>query len=322
MPPRDQCRLGIPVAPMPGESTMSLILRAFQANGVEYEEGMRWMGLDRRQALGDGDVAALAWALHADTEDVRSRMTLLEWRGGGRWVHLAGQRLCRWVAPTSMLAKVCPACLRETGFARTAWLTRAIPACRRHGYSLVQECAGCGRSIRWSRPGLRICRCGRFFKPVGQDGPTEPELRIWLEWAEAVFQGDGAAAQEDSRRLPPLLHDMTLDGAYRLVEAFGLLEQPGAPVRNVRHSSARLSEVGAVLTRGLRRLFEVGRAESIGPKSFDDVHLPVLAELAEGPAAEGDGQRAAWLLDLHRAMRPSGVRRVGARPRRQMPLFL
>jgi hypothetical protein len=172
------------------------------------------------------------------------------------------------------------------------------------------------------RPGLRICRCGRFFKPAGQDGPTEPELRIWLEWAEAIFQGDAAAAQQASRRLPPLLHDMTLDGAYRLVEAFGLLERPGAPVRNVRHSSARLFEVGAVLTRGLRRLFEVGRAENVEPQSFGDVHLPVLAELAEDPAAETDGHRAAWLLDLHRAMRPSGVRRVGARPRRQMPLFL
>lgn len=119
----------------------------------------------------------------------------------------------------------------------------------------MQECAGCGRAIRWAGPRLRICRCGRFFKPVGQDGPTETELSVWLKWAETVFQSDAAAAQQASRQLPPLLHDMTLDGPYRLVEAFGLLEQPGAPVRNVRHSSARLSEDGAVLTRGLRRLF-------------------------------------------------------------------
>lgn len=322
MPPRDLGRLGVTVALQPGESAMSFVLRAFQANGVEYEEGMRWMGLDRRQSLGDGDVAVLAWALHADADDVRSRLALLEWRGGGRWVHLAGQRLSRWVAPTSMIAKVCPVCLRETGFAQIAWMTRAVPACCRHGYSFLQACAGCGRPIRWARPALRICRCGQFLKPAGEAKSLEPELAVWLRWVEAVLQVDAAAARGAMRELPPLLHDLTLDGAFRLVEAFGLLEQPGDPVRNVRHSAASLAEVGGVLVRGLRRLFELRRAEAVAPHTFDAVHLPVLGELADDSAAETDGQRAAWLLDIHRAARSSGVRRVGARPRRQMPLFL
>ncbi|MCU7374878.1 TniQ family protein [Paucibacter sp. O1-1] len=142
-------------------------------------------------------------------------------------MHLAGQRLSRWVAPTSMLAKVCPACLRETGFARIPWMTRAVPACRRHGYSLLQDCAACGRPIRWSRPAVRICRCGRFFKTADKSKPLEAELSNWLQWVEAVLQGDATAARGAMAELPPLLHDLTLDGAYRLVEAFGLLEEPG-----------------------------------------------------------------------------------------------
>lgn len=322
MPLRDHCRLALSVAPQPGESAMSLMLRAFQANGVGYEEGMRWMGVDRRQALGDADVATLAWALHADVDDVRSRLVQLEWRGGSRWVHLAGQRLSRWVAPTSMLAKVCPACLRERGFARIAWMTRAAPACAGHGYSLIQHCNACGRHISWARPAVRICRCGRFFKVADEGRPLEPELHIWLNWVDAVLQADAAPARDAMNRLPPLLHDLTLDGAYRLVEAFGLLAAPGDPVRNVRHSSASLTEVGGVLVRGLRRLMDLGRAETVAPQAFDVVHLPVLGELADEPATEADGLRAAWLLDIHRAARPSGFRRVGARPRRQMPLFV
>lgn len=301
---------------------MSWLLRAFQANGVQYEEGMRWLGLDRRTGLSDSDVVAVAWALHADADEVRGRMTLLESRAGGRWVHLAGHRLCRWVAPTTMMAKLCPLCLRETGFARIGWLTRAVPACWRHGCSLVQACAVCSRKIQWARPGLRICRCGRFFKPLDEVGSLEPELIAWLEWVEAVLCGDAGVARSASLRLPPLLQDMTVDGAYRMVEAFGLLERPGAPVRAVRHSSVGLSVVGAMLTRGLRRLSEVDRAEGITPQAFENVHLPVLTELAEEPAADVDGRRAAWLLDVYRAMRPSGMRRVGSRPRRQMPLFL
>lgn len=322
MQPLERGRLGIAVAPQPGESAMSLMLRAFQANGVGYEEGMRWMGLDRRQALGEGDAATLAWALHAGAEDVRSRMVLLEWRGGGRWVHLAGQRLSRWVAPTAMLAKVCPSCLRECGFARITWMTRAAPACCRHGYSLLRSCGACGKPVRWDRPAVRICRCGRFFKAPEMTKPLEAELRAWLWWVEAVLQGDSAAARETMDELPPLLRDLTLDGAYRLVEAFGLLKAPGDPVRALRHSSASLGEVGEMVVRGLRRLSCVGRADDVEKLPFDAAHLPVLVELAEAPASDADGQRAAWLLDVYRAARPAGVRLVGARPRRQLPLFL
>lgn len=318
----EQGRLGLSIPPKPGESAMSLMLRAFQANGVGYDEGVRWMGLNRRQALGDAEVAALAWALHADVDDMRRRLVLLEWRGGGRWVHLAGQRLSRWVAPTSMLAKVCPACLRETGFAHIGWMTRAVPACCRHGYSLLQQCSDCGRAIRWARPAVRVCTCGRFFKPAGDVKPLEPELRAWLDWVEAVLQGGLPQARDAMNDLPPLLRDLTLDGAFRLVEAFGLLEKPGDPVRNTRHAAASLSDVCAVLVRGMKRLHCAGEAQRLELEVFDFVHLPLLRELVDDPAADTDAHRAAWLLDVYRANRPSGVRRVGARPRRQMPLFL
>lgn len=321
MPAHDRDRLGVSITPKPGESAMSLVLRAFQANGVPYDEGMRWLGMDRRQALGDGDVAALAWALQAEADDVRERLVLLESRGD-RWVHLAGQRLSRWIAPTSMTAKVCPACLGEAGCARIAWMTRAAPACYRHGYSLLQRCSDCGRPVRWARPALRICRCGRFFKSAGDSKPLESELCSWLRWTEAVLHGDAPAVQDAMFKLPPMLRDVTLDGAYRLVEAFGLLSEPGDPIRDVRHSSAGLTEVGGVLARGLRRLTAIGRAEDLATETFDAVHLPILRELADNPAAEADGQRAAWLLDVHRAGRLSGVGHVGTRPRRQMPLFL
>lgn len=322
MQPHESGRLAVSVAPMHDESALSLTLRALQANGIGYEQGMHWMGLDRRLALGSRDVAVLAWALHAEADDVRKRLVLLEWGGGGRWVHLGSQRLSRWVAPTTMIAKVCPECLREAGYARICWMTRAMPACPRHGYSLIQACTSCGRPIRWARPALRICRCGRFFKPAGPGRPLEPELSAWLTWAEAVLQEDARTTQTAICKLPPLLHDLTLDGAFRMVEAFGLLREVGDPVRNVRHSSTKLPEVGSVLVRGLRRLSDIGWADNIAPESFDLVHLPILNELVDASASEPDSRRAAWLLDIHRATRSSGMHRVGTRPRRQMPLFL
>lgn len=322
MPPRDPLRLGVSVAPKPGESGMSLLLRAFQANGVDYQHGMRWLGLDRRRGIGEHDVGWLAWALNVDADDLKSRLAVLEWRGGGRWVHLGNQRLSRWIAPTTMMAKLCPVCLRETGIAEIAWMTRLAPACVRHGVRLIQQCGNCGKPIRWTRPGLQVCVCGRFFKPSSSFDSAPPHVLAWLAWAQSVLQGDAAAAEVALMRLPSLLHGMSLDGAYRMVEAFGLLQVASTPVRELRHGAASLEVVGAVLGRGLERLAVFAGPDDASCLPFDVVHLPIVRELAETPACDADGQRAAWLLDLHRAARPSGVRRVGARPRRQLPLFL
>jgi hypothetical protein len=301
---------------------MGLLLRAFQANAVGYDEGMRWLGLDRRRPIGDADVAGLAWALNVDADDLRRRLVVLEWRGGGRWVHLAGQRLSRWIAPTCMTAKLCPLCLRESGLARMVWMTRAAPACSRHGYSLLQKCESCGKPIRWARPGVSICRCGRFYKAVAVPEAVQPELQPWLKWAEAVIEGDALSADDAAKELPALTRSMSLDGAYRLIEAFGLLDAPADPVREVRHSSASLRTGGAVIARGLRRLGSAASADDVDGLPFDLVHLPTVRELADTPACEADGLRAAWLLDVYRAAHPSGIRRVGARPKRQLPLFL
>jgi hypothetical protein len=307
---------------MSDESALSLVLRTFHANAVDYEEGMRWMGLDRRNALSERDVIALAWGVQADVDDLRKRLVLLESTGGGRWVHLAGQRISRWIAPTTMQAKLCPVCLRETGFARIGWLIRAVPACLRHGHSITKTCTSCGGPIRWVRPAVHVCQCGRFFKPVKDVEQLEPELLPWLRWTEALLRDDASSAAVATTELPVLLHDLSLDGAYRLVEAFGLLDRPGASVRDVRHGSTSLSAISEMLVRGIRRLSSVASAEDARRMDFSAVHLPVLRELAESPASDGDGRRAAWLLDLHRTAQRTDVARVGARPRGQLPLFL
>ena len=85
-------------------------------------------GLGPRQAIGEARSPPGLGASYRLPE-IRSRIALLEGRSAGRWVQLAGQRLSRWIAPTTMLAKLCPACLRETGYARVEWLIRAVPAC-------------------------------------------------------------------------------------------------------------------------------------------------------------------------------------------------
>jgi len=77
-----------------------------------------------------------------------------------------------------------------------------------------------------------------------------------------------------------------------------------------------------VIVRGMRRMLDMGLALDVVPERFDVVHLPVLRELVDEPASDADSQRAAWLLDVHRATHPLGTHRVGTRPRRQLPLFL
>ena len=69
-------------------------------DGIGPEAGY-WRGRGRRLGLG------------ASASRRSKPIALLEGRSAGRWVQLAGQRLSRWIAPTTMLRKdVRPACAK------------------------------------------------------------------------------------------------------------------------------------------------------------------------------------------------------------------
>ena len=61
-------------------------------------------------------------------------------------------------------SKVCPHCLSTANYSRSIWDCSLLMACPHHKCLLLLKCTSCKQAIKWSRPGVQICRCGFDFR--------------------------------------------------------------------------------------------------------------------------------------------------------------
>ena len=301
------------------ESGLGFALRALRANGIAFEQGIQWLGLERHRPLDTAVARRIAWSLNVDADEFGSRVVTRDPAAGQGWVRYAGMRFRRHVATNRLYAKVCPQCLREHGITRLSWQLRATVGCFRHGYSLIWSCPHCGQAIGWDRPDVDVCRCGRHIKP--QDAPpVERAVQSWLCWLEAALSGDNAVLV--SEPLPPALLHLSLDGAFGIVEALGICAAPGRSVRAALSNCKTLPELGAVVHRGLERLRAIEADAGVLMRCAEVVNHPALARLATDGSTDEDRALAWWLLQGMRSGVDHGNTRAGGRPRGQLPLFI
>jgi hypothetical protein len=310
-------RLPVRMDLAPAESGLGFALRALRANGVAFDRGMQWLGLERHRPMDHRTVLRIAWSLNVDPGQLGKRLVTQDGSRAG-WVRFAGMRFRRQVATNKLYAKVCPQCLREHGVAKLSWQLRAAVGCAQHGYSLIWLCPHCGQSIGWSRPDVDICRCGRHFK-IEPAAPLEPEVQAWQNWLEAALAN---VVPPEPVALPVAMLHLSIDGAFRIVEALGLCAGPGTSVRNALAGCKTPRGLGVVVQRGLQRL-KVIEADAGAPMRLSEVaNQQALAQIAADAAAEEDRRLAWWLIQSMRSGVDPGPTRAGTRPRGQLPLFI
>lgn len=304
------------------ESGLSFALRALRANGVDFDRGMQWLNLQRDKPVDRGTVRQAAWALNVDADAWGQRIVTQD-PGGKGWVRLAGQRIRRHVATTRYYAKLCPQCVREHGIARLSWLLRAAVGCPWHGYSLVSSCSRCGQAIGWDRPDVDICRCGHPFKPNQGSPPMEDSVRAWLCWLESALGQTSAAGLRrwTEAALPDALTHLSIDGAFRIIEASGLC----VGTENVRAAAARYSgrqDLGAAIARGVERLRSIERDPSEIRHLSRVINQVALLHIASDFADAADHALAWWLLQGLGGSSGTSTSKAGIRPKGQLPLFI
>src|SRR5258708_17732668 len=152
-------RLVVRATPRTGESLRGFVLRIAQANGycgiapllqlarLPPTFASRTSTLQNLAELFDGLV---------DVDDLHAGSHWSSIERGSRYQNAT-------ISPVDInLAhpKVCPMCLKETGFARLVWELRVAITCWRHGCSLLDQCSVCGRRLTWGRKALSACTCG------------------------------------------------------------------------------------------------------------------------------------------------------------------
>ena len=78
--------------------------------------------------------------------------------------------------------KICPACLRDSGYARKTWELSPVTVCHIHRCLLLDECPNCNKRMSWCRHRLNCCSCEfdwvEYESPVIKDSEINVTQRI------------------------------------------------------------------------------------------------------------------------------------------------
>lgn len=230
-------------------------MRALHANGLSLDRVQEWLGIKSWFSLNRQEISLVAWHLGVSPDWLRWRLLITKSSGSLVSFHLLG---CKFVATSlrqTSIAALCPECVRSNGFSRPSWLLKCVVVCSEHGYLISEDCVKCRRPISWLRPGMDVCTCGRYLIRASGQHVANDQLLCWVRWIEwrlGIY--NGAEGARFAKLIPNVLNAMSLDGAMRLVIAFGILD---GPLQSVGVATwRRLNNQGVidVIKRGLSRL--------------------------------------------------------------------
>lgn len=302
---------------------MSHVMRTFWGNGLRLKRGHEWLHVRFGQPLRDVDVRVLAWAVEAPAEWLSERLFVAVGLGDDRRLRLGTQQFSPAAVLPGKSARVCPHCLSEFGFCDLVCSFKLGVVCPRHKVPYLGVCMHCRRTISWDRLQIDICKCGRYLKPPPVLFDPPAPVIGWAQWvSERVATSLGTSVEAEGHPpVPKMLNELSLDGAFRLVEAFGMLtradEQPRAAAANAR------SVAGAVemIARGLERLSlidgRVHRIRDLAPQ----IHVAALERLRASAVEAVDSNCAALLLRHLGDRSGCHVDMRGRHPRGQLSLF-
>lgn len=316
-------QLPVEVMRFDGESGIGHVMRAFWANGMSMTRVYEWLHVRLGKPLRDVDARVLAWVVQAPPEWLAERLFMAPGAADDRRVRLGARTFSAAPLLMGKTARICPRCLSELGFCDLGWSFKFAPTCPKHGVPLLGACVHCKRTISWDRPQIDICRCGRYYKPAHATGEPPPAALAWALWVRARLSTGAAPGQEDGIRVavPRMLDELSLDGAFRLVEAFGFFEeadeQPLAAASTARSIAGAIS----VIVRGLERLMlidgNLGWVRDLGPR----LHIAALERLRAYAVDAADANCAALLLRNLGDCSGRDVDMRGRHARGQMALF-
>jgi hypothetical protein len=178
--------------PMRGESWQGYLLRLTEHNelGTPRRIKPEWLSTPAQASILRGPIAGLGPLNAPDPEGLGPRY---------------------W---NTRRPRYCPLCLEEQPHWRSLWALVFYVACHRHGLALLDRCAGCAQSLKWSRGDLAHCRCGNDLRRQAAHPASAGAVAVsmslamaWRDGARCISAGD--ASIED------LLYRTWLLGSYR-----------------------------------------------------------------------------------------------------------
>jgi len=302
------------------EAGMSFVLRTLASNCLTFGRARTWLGLRKTTGMGQQYLRTLAWATGADPRWLQYRCLERRTEGGMVVCRLLGHTLRPSMLARERWVQLCPACVHEDGYCQSTWDVACVCACVRHSTLLVDRCLRCERRLEWDRPTVDVCKCGRLLIASGKAPALHPYVSLWCEWVQRRLRQGADAAMATPSPLPAWLGQLSVDGAFRVVHAFGVVRPSTATLASFNARLMPISLMAELIESGVARLQHFDDPE----RRLDwarEVHVPGLVHLTKVGVTDADRSAAANLIELitHPAKaRPDGR---GGVPRGQLSLF-
>lgn len=150
------------VPPKVNESLVGYLMRAAEANHLRSRESIlqSFIGTATRPP-GRYEIERLAEFTRCSASEiaqlfgfeVRAEGNSPCWRIGSEWITKRNFVSSRALA-------CCPDCLKSDPYLPGTWELSFYRTCAVHRTSLVHQCPGCGKPLRWTRRGVCLCSCG------------------------------------------------------------------------------------------------------------------------------------------------------------------
>lgn len=308
----------------PDESFMGFLLRMANANHLH---GMHWLyrHLQRQSVcriLLD-DIPRVASLFGVSTNALEGRY--IRPFGENRKIsYLAhGQRISRQFLLRHLRPQLCPYCIVENGYSRAAWDFALVCACPFHKCALIDHCDNCYQRIRWSRPALLICGCGRALSevPISNLGGSHPAV-IVAKIVHNVLAPDDELQLVGWEAASAIFQRLELDTLFQLLWIFGI-KQPTYLQGNMGVTKAKPTTGGAIkiTEHAYARISDALSNDSSSPLDIAaHVHIPSLVWMLK----ELDGNEDRYLLAplVERLQARSQLKKLGGvLPMKQLRLF-
>jgi|GEM_PF-595574 TniQ len=281
------------LVPLPGEALHGFLFRLSQAYGLQNSRQLlRAASLKPAVSYDDAKLLAIAHTFELNLSVLRAMSPTTE--ATLPILNLRHQR--------SAFSPICPKCVGDEEFVRSAWDHELVTACPEHGILLLDSCPGCGQLITRDRESLSHCQHCNFDLV---EAATEPAadfdlaLSAFLAGTEHASRGALPSAWHVGSPPPDLAAFLYFLAAYIQPSGQKKKRTGKAPrPKTVQESRALLQQAWSALKewpQGLHAFVEkrisngAGRSvhERLGPwlavfqKEFDGTGYSFFAEAVE-----------------------------------------
>ncbi|WP_382328815.1 TniQ family protein [Hydrogenophaga sp. UC242_50] len=184
------------------------------------------LGRSRFHTLDASDAMRLSRWFGAPQADLAEALGRISRSAAEEGFSYAGREIGRSYFLNRGRPRVCPHCLVQHGYCRSAWDFVLVAACPQHVCALEDRCPVCARALDWNRPSLMVCQCWsdlRSWRPAAVDlHSLELAFARWVAVAVApasIDQDRGSAVEAGQFGLLRLLRPLSLGAGLSLTYA-------------------------------------------------------------------------------------------------------